>query len=190
MYVSLTRKAVDFYKDKNPKPYYTTLFLKYHRQKSKGYIDFARIFESDDKSGKEDITQLNNYIKIKNLIEQDNLDEVYALRGLNSEFVQNVKDNQLAGEPNQKWHFLVSYCAQSELEGSRINIFDRRITCPELWLWLIEEAKDNNIIKDEDVEKVYQQAIMFRTEGNGFGKNEWKAFLDSYREKVKTIIMK
>lgn len=211
---NLTIRAIDFYKNKDSVPFYTTEFIKKYQQSGGGYIAFAETFISDGKSAEElrnkaqkkpktetqlkTVAQLNNYInnyiEIKNLIEQNNLDKVHALRELDSGFVLNVKNDKTVGEPNQQWHFLVSYCAQWELEARRANkknkanIFDRRIMCPELWLWLIEAARDNIIINDEDVIKVYEQAI--KKKNKEIGNKEWNTFLDIYREKVKAIIMK
>ena len=199
MHDNLTIRAINFYKNKDSAPFYTTDFIKKYQQSGGGYIDFARIFKSDDKSVEElrnkiqdpkKVAQLNNYIKIEDLIEQHDLDKVDALRGLDPGFILNIQIDKTAGEPNQKWHFLVSYCAQCEIKGSTANIFKESITCPELWLWLIEEARDNIILNDEDVKKVYEQAIIYKTIGNKFGKEEWKYFLNIYREKVKAIIMK
>lgn len=200
MYDSLTRKAVDFYKNKDSAPYYTTEFIKKYQQLDGGYIAFAKIFESDDKSveelrnktkKQETVDQLDNYIEIKNLIEQNNLDKVHALRELDSGFVLNVKNDYTVGEPNQQWHFLVSYCAQHELEARRANKKNKAnilsIKCPELWLWLIEAARDDDIIKKEDVIEAYEQAIKYKAIGN---EEEWNDFLKIYKEKVKAIIMK
>lgn len=200
---------IDFYKNKNSAPYYTTKFTKEHGQTRGGYIDFATVFVPDGnsvekcgnkvqspKKAAERVSMLKNYMKIKELIEQPDLDKVDALRGLDPEFILNpdpefilnVRTNKRVVKPNQKWHFFVSFCAQHELEGTCPNIFNRSITCPELWLWLIEEAKDNIIINDEDVKEVYETAVKYKTKGNDFGKEKWKAFLDKYREKVKEII--
>lgn len=194
MYYSLTRKAVDFYKNKDSAPYYTTCLLKKYQQSSKGYIGFANYFVNNGEVAKEltsknpdEVKWLNNYKKIKDLIEQNNLDEVYALRGLNPKFILDIQTDKTVGEPNQKWHFLVSYCAQCELDGTTANIFNRSIICPELWLWLIEDAKDDINITEDDVKKVYEQAIIYKAEGIKY-KEKWKDFLDPYKEKVKKIV--
>ncbi|NCC55181.1 MAG: hypothetical protein EOM11_06840 [Erysipelotrichia bacterium] len=203
---TLTIKAIDFYKEKEPTPPRTKEFMSKYRQEEGGYIAFANKFIlTNDKSIEElgyVIKQkkdghLENIIEIKELIEQGNLGKVYSLEKLDESFICCIKDDKSAGEPNQKWHFLVSYCAQHELEDMQkgeskptANVFNRNIICPELWLWLIETAKDGDIIKDDDVKKVYSKAIKYWEKCNAFGKVQWNNFIDEYREKVKEIIMK
>jgi len=208
---NLTIRAIDFYKNKDSVPYYTTEFIKKYQQKGGGYIAFAKTFITDGKSAEElrnktkdpeIIEQCNNhidnYIEIKNLIKQGDLDKVDALRDVPLGFVLNVKNDYTVGEPNQQWHFLVSYCAQHELEARRANKDNEAmakakakanilsIQCPELWLWLIEAARDDDIIKKEDVIEAYEQAVRLKEIGN----KEWNTFLKIYKEKVKAIIIK
>lgn len=201
IFEDFTYKAVDFYKDKEPKPKYTTEFVKHYRQKSGGYIDFAKVFEDNTEREENDKWNImcKNHKEIENLAGQEKLDELHSLKGLGKDFIFNVGIDKEKGEPNQKWHFLVSYCAQKEighkrkLKNSIANIKDENITSPELWLWLFETAKDGVVITDEDIELVYESAIAYR---NGTGRYagqtnkraEWILFLEDYKCKLEKII--
>ncbi|HKM04090.1 MAG TPA: L,D-transpeptidase [Lachnospiraceae bacterium] len=201
---TLTIKAINFYKKKEPTPPYTKEFMSKYRQEEGGYIVFANKFiltndksieELEDVIKKKKDGHLENIIEMRKLIEQGKLGKVYSLEELDESFICCVKDDKSVGEPNQKWHFLVSYCAQYELEDMRkgkskptANIFNRSITCPELWLWLIEVAQDDNIITGGYVEEVYNEAINYKKKGHKEGIAEWNKCLESCRIKVEIII--
>lgn len=180
----ISELAIDFYKDKAAKPEWTDKFIKeYQQEESDGYISLARAFEA--------------YNKINSEMEKSPDIRVHALRDLDKDFVLNVKCNKDDGEPNQKWHFLVAFCAMVELEGSEKekSLFSKSYPCPELRLWLIEAAKDGNIIKEEDVKAAYNAAKDYK---NGkINKVAWNnLWLDSsnaynaYEKKIEAVISK
>lgn len=55
----------------------------------------------------------------------------------------NVSTDKAKGNPNQKWHFMTSYCEVKILENSsfldeEMQQVYTRLKCPELLLWIIE----------------------------------------------------
>lgn len=180
---------IDFYSDKEAYPPYTTKFIKSYRQKNEGYIDFAKMFQMNEipHENKKTEIMISNYQKIIKLKQQNNLHLIPSFRTLEIEFITDVCTDQENGNPNQKWHLMVSYFGQTYLEEKTGNIFNRTITCPELWLWLIETAKDDKEISDEMIDDVYQTAIKYKTD-NSFSREKWKCFLDPYKSRVKKII--
>ncbi len=189
MYEVSTNDLIRFYSNKDPKPHYTTEFIKEHQQPGGGYINFAKVFQTQGKFVGEP-GQNDNYEKINELIKQGELNKVFAFEKLDTDFITNIKVDKTIGEPNQKWHLLVSYFGQTELEGgkAKADLFKKSITCPELWLWLIEVAKDDEILCEYDIEVVYNQGLNYRA--RKITRKDWSDFLDSYRDKVKEIIFK
>ena len=77
-----------------------------------------------------------------------------------------------------------SFYGQNAVEGtlSKSNIFKKSITCPELWLWMLEAAIDDSNITKDDVKALYTQACKYKNKL--ITKKEWQAFFSSYWSKL------
>ena len=84
-------------------------------------------------------------------------------------FEEEIPVNEAKVEPNQKWHFLVSWLGMAwyEFYDKKREKFDPlNFKCPELWLWVFEVSK---LFDANTMEKLYNAAVEYRN-GN---KDDW-----------------
>ena len=84
-------------------------------------------------------------------------------------FAEKIKLNKAEGEPNQKWHFLVSWLGMAWYQfnfGERKEFDPLGFICPELWLWVFEVSE---LFDTDTMEKLYDAAVKYRN-GN---KDDW-----------------
>ncbi len=164
----------------------TTKFINNYQQGDDGYITFASIFSAKGKIQRTNKTSnlLDNYKRINILLSNNTYQEISPFCKLTKTFISDVSINKNIGEPNQKWHLLVSFYGQNAVEGtlSKSNIFKKSITCPELWLWMLEAAIDDSNITKDDVKALYTQACKYKNKL--ITKKEWQAFFSSYWSKL------
>lgn len=112
--------------------------------------------------------------------------------------IKSLRDEEEYFYPSQKWHLLISYCAQCVVEIQEYKntekcwldtMYKNVIKCPELRLWMLESAyySDENkkqIITKEDVEKLYKSSIDFVKTKNKLKKDKTnEEFIKASNEK-------
>lgn len=176
----------------------TNFFEKEHRQRSSGYISLAQTFLSDGVLGEDD-NDKRFYKWLRAKEEEQTIYQLRALRYLekDAKFDIFLKHSRL----NQKWHCLVSWYAYTEFDG-RLNditytepiympdaqktcVLKTGIICPELRLWLVEAASDENNISGSDVERFMNEALTYVECRN---RKKWNEVWVEYRQKIERVI--
>ena len=167
---------INFFKDK--KEYncnLTNAFIKNYQQEISGsgygYINLANFIE---KRGETDGKLKEEFIAYYEYLNSDNVNELENLIGMRKEEMLDVKVNAIEGEPNQKWHLLVSYLGMTWFQRGRLCIHS--VSCPELWIWMFETS---GIFKQCQLDKIYNKAIEYREKK--IGTLEWKKYIKEYR---------
>lgn len=169
-----------FYVTKGEHYPFTDLYSMNYRKNSEEYIRLYDTFRNQ--KGKADDVEFLQYIEEyiddrKNETNPDKWKEFRWMNTLSDEEilcqVDAVECRKL--EPNQKWHFLVSFCAYKlvvevdkqfkERTKTKVSEFNSvikawlNIKCPELRLWMFEAAMDNKIITPANVQEMYRATV-------------------------------
>lgn len=181
---------IEFYSAKVAKPILTTQFVKKHRQGSGGYIDFAKVFSNKGNFKSRDPKHKLNYDYIKKCVDAGEVSTIKAFEYVDEGFIMSVSVDKKQGEPNQKWHLLVSFYGQSEIGKEDAIISTGAISCPELWLWMFEVAVDGVNITTKDIEELYKQMVKHKESVRGQWKNNkwWKENSEKYCAKLEKVI--
>lgn len=213
-------KLIDFYMYKAAHYPISDLFMMNYRQKEGGYIDLYSTFHSTEHNGKPDNVEF-----YKMVVEELNRDTAEAketplteldrseykefqteykmfqwmLKRMPEKFILcQVNQSDSGLEPNQKWHFLVSWAAFALVAGKikkvvyseatqkypQENAFKEKtglansFHCPELLLWMLEAAVDGENLTAADVSACYADAVTCRLNGtNRIQKDRKKEYL-------------
>ena len=161
-----------------------------------GYIDVANERGTDDQQVLQILRE-----KKEELLEYD---ELYWLKELYDREEVFLSEEEKR-KPNQKWHLLISYYAyklivkrygiESKVVGAddiekKVSTVLGGLSCPELCLWMVEAAMDGKYITADEVKKLSERIIVFKTEGKGQWRSFrwWKENVEKYSEKVKDVI--
>lgn len=191
----LTKKDVlEFYASKNRHYPITDEFMKTYKQKRNGYIEVANVF--NNKGNNERDKKFFEWLKKNN--ENGTLGDLESLREINRLGLLNINNGTLdlpnkldvfrinpdgETEPNQKWHFFISYYAYNEFNNKNPGdrILSAHVTCPELWLWTAEAAKDDQEISYYDIYRLYVAAVDNRNK-------RWREEIKRITEKIEIVI--
>lgn len=100
----------------------------------------------------------------------------------------SIKVDSINYEPNQKWHLFVSYFG-STLFSNDTNLYFDKVSCPELWLYLLETAIDKEnktLFNEKELNYFYLKAIEYKQ--NKFDRNDWLDIIKPYRIKYEKLI--
>lgn len=199
------KEIIEFYSEKyeenEEKCKNTFYFEKNNRQDKGGYIEVAETFKNNgniqNEKDKEYIDFYNYLIEKK---ENNTLYDLKAFKNIRKEFDIFLENSKI----NQKWHCLVSWYAWLEWK-QKLNekkyentvetadatcIFNKRNTCPELRLWLVEAAAQNGkYITQDDVEKFKDEAVNYSNDRKNNKKN-WNKLWEGYVSKILKEIKK
>lgn len=191
-------ELINFYMDKAAHYPISDLFMMNYRQKDNNYIELYKTFTFAEHNGKPEDKAF--YTMVDSLWKpteketspggESNSTEPKQLKWLTvlpKEFVLCQENRSYSGlEPNQKWHFLVSWAAFSLVADKinetinkktvtqkypKINAFERfhglarLVKCPELLLWMLEAAVDGKNLTAADVSAYYADAVTYRIYG-------------------------
>lgn len=166
------QKIINFYVAKKSHYPITDLFCMNFKQKEGGYVkvyeDLSNEKKSPDNAEFFEIIR-NNQELMEPLKWLEKLDEKEKKCYIDEKYQQL--------EPNQKWHFLISWMAFKIVVETNPLKNPTRVTklpdnvkqfcgvnCPELRLWLFEAAMDNDIVKIQDVYEMYSKLVDGRRE--------------------------
>lgn len=194
-------ELINFYMDKAAHYPVSDLFMMNYRQKKDGYIDLYSTFNYTEHDGAEDDKEF--YKKVEYELNRDTAETKsppkmesdisgregfqWMMKKMPKEFVRCQVNRSYSGlEPNQKWHFLVSWAAFALVADEIKNVVvDSRATqkdpkknafesnkglatafhCPELLLWMLEAAVDGKNLTAADVSACYADAVTCRLNG-------------------------
>ena len=115
------KQVRDYFINKEAKPPITNEYMKtgYGQKEGDyiGYIDFAKVCSSQGEYISKDEQHYKNYEVLKNCLEKNSFEEyeLSYLREMNDISILDLNLDDKC-EPNQKWHFLVSFFAQIMIE--------------------------------------------------------------------------
>ena len=160
-------------------------FIKKYQQSGRGYITLAYCMinkgESKDKDCQnyyEYLNSLDDYHKFSAFKYMDEAD-------VNAMKVFDVFVDKKVCEPNQKWHWIVSYLGMwiywIDECNKDSNMNPQGLTCPELILWLAEAC-------DADfVDEIFDNAIKWKK--NEITYHEWKNYAQVYMNRLEDLII-
>ncbi len=130
--LDMIKAYAEFFRDKPANSNKLEDFVKEHRQSEGGYIDLAEAFE------------FYNYLN-------ENMCDIEKATGLKKEEILEPGKN-----PNQKWHFMISYLCFRQFEKKQPNL--EELKCPELCLWILEVLGAHETVLSD----VYNNAVALK----------------------------
>ena len=221
-------ELINFYIGKAAHYPISDLFMMNYRQKKVGYIDLYSTFHSTEHNGKPDNVEFYKMVVDELKLNRDTaeaketpLTELdiseykefqtgykmfqWMLKRMPEEFILCQENRSYSGlEPNQKWHFLVSWAAFALVAGKIVNSeatqkypqenafmektgLANSFHCPELLLWMLEAAVDGENLTAADVSACYADAVTCRLNGtNRIQKDRKKEYLIKLEKAILT----